>query len=301
MTGLDLHYPDGSDTARQPKFEAVKGDFRDRALMDRLLEDVHVVFHLASAHLQIRLPESEYWDVNVHSLPALLETAEARGVERFVHVSSVGVYGQLAQCPADEQTPPHPQSVYGRTKLEGERIVLDYTRRTGFPVVVLRPAWVYGSGCPRTEKIYRALRKRRFPMIGRCTNLRHPVYIDDFVTACDLAAEKDDLSGEVFIVGGERAITSQELIETWCQALDLPQPALRIPLRLARVMAFAAEASFGLLGKEPPLSRRTLEFFNTDNAFCIAKARAELHYHPKFDLACGLERTRPWLERICNR
>ena len=121
-------------------------------------------------------------------------------VSRFVHVSSVAVYGNLKQLPANEKTPCKPQSVYGDTKLAGEAAVRKFWEETGFPVVIIRPAWVYGAYCPRTLKIYRALRKGRFVTIGNGENLRHPLYIADMIEALRLAMEAESAVGELFII-----------------------------------------------------------------------------------------------------
>ena len=297
VVGLDLHFPDKPPQKFPENFQKLTGDFRDASLTDRILSGVDTVFHLAGAHLQISLPESEYWDLNVHSLPRFLEQARERGVRRFVHTSTVGMYGNLKTWPADEGTLCRPQSIYGETKLAGEKAILDYVQTTGFPVVILRPAWVYGPGCPRTRKIYRTLKKGRFVMIGRGDNLRHPLFIQDLIEAFRLARDREEAVGQVLLVGGERPITTQELIETFCRVMDLPRPRIRIPYGLGRFLAAGAETVFGWLKKEPPLSRRSLEFFDTNNAFDIAQAKRVLGFQPGYTFEAGLEATREWLVR----
>ncbi|MEJ2080292.1 MAG: NAD-dependent epimerase/dehydratase family protein, partial [Acidobacteriota bacterium] len=291
-----LHFPERPGAGREPRFTPILGDFRDPVISEQALEGVDAVIHLASAHLDTALPESEYWDVNVHSVPVFLERARAAGVQAFVHVSSVGIYGNLRQCPADEDTPCEPQSIYGRTKLEGERRALEFHRSTGFPVVVLRPAWVYGPGCPRTRKLYRALKRRKFVMIGAGRNLRHPVFIADFVSACRLALTAPDAAGAAYLIAGDSAVTSQELVDSFCRALELPKPRIRVPYSVIRPMVATAESLFGLVGKVPPITRRSLEFFDTDNAFDISRATRVLGFRPAFSLEQGLQLTKDWLD-----
>lgn len=296
VQGVDLHYPDKPGPGREARFRAVQADFRDEVAIGPLLRGTDVLLHLAGAHLEQAADESEYWDVNARSVPVLLDAARRAGVQRVVHVSSVGIYGRLETCPADEQTPCRPQSIYGRTKWEGEKAALEFARLHAYPVVVLRPAWVYGPGCPRTLKIFRTLRKKRFPMIGRGTNLRHPVFIEDFVRACEIACGKSAGERQAFVIAGERAMTSGQLIEAFCNVFAVPRPWLRVPYPAARMLATGAETMCGWLGREPPISRRMLEFFDTDNAFDIAKARRELGFYPQVEIERGLEETRPWLE-----
>jgi nucleoside-diphosphate-sugar epimerase len=207
----------------------------------------------------------------------------------------VGVYGPLQTWPANEETVCKPQSIYGETKLAGEVEVRKFGEATGFPVVILRPAWVYGPGCPRTLKIYKTLRKGRFVMIGKGQNLRHPIYISDMLFALHLSMDCEPAVGETFIIGGEDAITTNELVKAFCNALDLPNPKVRIPLTLGKVAAWSIETLFSLGKKEPPLSRRSLEFFHTNNSFKISKAKKILGFTPAIAFEDGLRHTRPWL------
>lgn len=293
VVGVDLKYPENQ---HQDGFRTVVSDFRNWDQLRQLLSGVEIVFHLASAHLQISLPDSEYWDINVYSLRPFLELARQSGVQRFVHVSSVGVFGNLDACPADEQTACKPQSIYGETKLAGEVEVLKFSKETGFPVVVLRPAWVYGPGCPRTLKIYKTLRKGRFVMVGNGQNLRHPIYISDMLSAFHLSVEAESAIGETFVIGGDRTITTKEMLDSFCKVFDLSRPRIKIPLSLVRLLASGVEILFSLTRKEPPLSRRSLEFFHTNNSFDIFKARRILGFSPRLSFEAGLNESRPWLE-----
>ena len=297
VIGVDLYYPEKFEKDRENSLQLASGDYRSHSLMKELLRGVEVVFHLASAHLEISLPESEYWDINVHSLRPFIELADQSGVKRFVHVSSTGVYGNLETWPADEETACKPQNVYGETKMMGEIEANEYYEETNFPIVILRPSWVYGPGCPRTLKIYKALHSGHFVMIGRGNNLRHPVYIQDMLSAFILAMEAESAVGETFIIGGNQAYTTTELVESFCKALDLPEPRIKLPMSLGKFIALGSEILFRLSIKEPPVSRRSLEFFNTNNSFDISKAKKILGFNPSFSLAEGLKETQPWFVR----
>jgi nucleoside-diphosphate-sugar epimerase len=288
VTGVDLHFPDPAGELGAPRFTPVVADFRDAVALREALRGATCVFHLASAHLGVARPPSDYWDLNVHSLPAFLRLALESGVERFLHTSSVGVYGDVGSERATETTPPHPQSVYGETKLAGEQVVLDFGRASGLEVVVLRPAWVYGPGCPRTAKLRRALSRRRFLMIGAGANLRHPVYIDDMIQAFRLASTADDAVGEIFIVAGERPVSTRTLVAAFCSVFQYPEPVVRVPYTVGLWAAVCAEWLFAMTGREPPLSRRTLEFFATNNAFDITHATRRLGFVPRYSLTEGL-------------
>src|SRR4029077_19768295 len=84
--------------------------------------------------------------VNVEALRSLLEACKGRPLKRFVHLSSLGVYAARHHYGTDESEPLPDQHVdgYTQTKVEAERLALQYQRDHGVPVVVLRPGFVYG-------------------------------------------------------------------------------------------------------------------------------------------------------------
>jgi nucleoside-diphosphate-sugar epimerase len=291
VSAIDLNFPEELKNSVNGNVEFLVGDFRDEKLTRSALDGCQVVYHLASAHLQSHLPKSTYWDVNVNAVERLLRWCKEAGVKRFVHTGTVGVYGDVRDHPANELSECRPQSIYGETKLEGEQTALRFQSQEGFPVVVLRPAWVYGPRCPRTERLFRMLRKGRFIKFGKCRNYRHPVYIEDMLDAFELAAESEEAVGEVFLIADDEPVTVSELIRSFCSVLGVREPRLRLPLAPMRIVAALAEAAGKLLKFEPPFSRRSLEFFTTNNAFDISKAKTRLGYAPKFTLEGGLRAT----------
>ncbi len=134
-------------------------------------------------------------------------------------------------------------------------------------------------------------------MIGKGENLRHPIYITDMMDAFCLAMEDEKAIGKIFVIGGENAITTNELVATFCKVLEVSKPKIRIPYGLGVIIAYLAEMIFGIAGKEPPISRRTLEFFDTNNAFDISKAKETLGFNPRFSFEDGLRDSREWLMR----
>jgi nucleoside-diphosphate-sugar epimerase len=107
--------------------------------------------------------------------------------------------------------------------------------------------------------------------------------------------ETDAALGELFLIGGPKAITTNELIEGFCTAMGVSTSITRIPYWLGKTMASVIESLCSLTKIEPPLSRRTLEFFDTNNAFDITKAKKLLGFEPKFSLVDGLKDCLTWL------
>jgi nucleoside-diphosphate-sugar epimerase len=292
---IDLHAERLAHTLSHPLLEVVVGDITDNSLLARLVHGVEVVYHLASAHLDISLSDEHYRRVNVEATLALLQRAHAAGVERVVHCSSSGVLGEIKHLPADETTPCAPTNVYERTKLEGERAALRFSQESGLPVMVIRPAWVYGPRCPRTQRLFRTIKKGHFVMIGRGQTLRHPLYISDAVKGLELAAQTD-VSGEVYFIAGEKAVSIATLVQRIARLQGVRVPPLYLPTPIGKAAGYAVQLSFRPLKRPPPFSRRSVDFFLKDNAYDISKARRELGFVPDVDLESGLQGFLNWAE-----
>jgi nucleoside-diphosphate-sugar epimerase len=291
VRAVDLHLDLLRHQAAHPRLQMIRGDITEKEIVQKLVEGIDVVYHLASAHLDVSLSDEHYHRVNVGATLSLLEAARQAGVRRFVHCSSVGVIGDVKHPPADETTECHPVNIYEWTKLEGERAVLDCASRTGFPVVVVRPAWVYGPRCPRTAKLLRTISKGRFFFFGDGRNMRHPVYISDAVKGLELCAGVDHVNGEIFIIAGEVGVPVTELVAVLSEELGVRTPRLHFPIALGLLGGFGLEMAFKPLRKNPPFSRRSVDFFRKHNAYSIDKAKHMLGYQPKVDLRTGIQET----------
>ncbi|MDB6090385.1 MAG: Cholesterol dehydrogenase [Gammaproteobacteria bacterium] len=266
-------------------------DVRDEAALSAALDGVDYVFNLASVHLDVHATVEQFESVNVTALERLVELSSIAGVRRLVQVSSVGVYGHVASPPAKEDAPLNPENAYERTKAAGEAAARRSAVHTGLDLVVVRPSWVYGAGCPRTTKLIHALRKGRFFYIGKGRNLRHPVYVDDLLAALELTARAGpEIAGRTFNIAGPRWMTVEEMVAQFAQAIDVRPPTFHAPRWLGITVGWAAEQVSAVVGAEPPVSRRTLAFFENDNAFDIGAARSAFGFEPLTDLPAGVRK-----------
>jgi len=288
VRAVDLHIGALEHAFGHPNLTFLESDIRNQDQLNSCMEGIDIVYHLASAHLDVSLSNEHYRSVNVDGTIALLEAACRAGVKRFIHCSSVGVMGDIENPPANEDYPCRPTNIYEQTKLEGEHAARRFGNENDFPVVIARPAWVYGPRCPRTAKLLRQVRKRRFPIFGNGKNLRHPIYITDAVRGLELCAEAPKAAGETFIIAGSQPVTINELLKTIAAVQNTPSPSIRLPISIGVMAGYALQLSFKLLGRTPPFSRRSLDFFMKHNAYDISKARRMLNFDPAVDLTTGL-------------
>ena len=136
-----------------------------------------------------------------------------RRIERFVYCSTIGIYGHRAPGVTREDSPLAPGNIYERTKVAGEQLVREFAAKRGLPVVILRPANVYGPRDMRLLKLFRGVSRGSFPIFGSGDGRRHMVYVDDVVSAFFKACDRPGAVGEGLIVAGPEVCTLRELIE----------------------------------------------------------------------------------------
>ena len=268
-------------------------DITDAKQVLRAFEPFDRVFHIAALYRTETSDRSEFTRVNVDATRNLAEAAKQAGVGRFIHCSTVGVQGRIDHPPADEKYRTQPADHYQQTKLEGELVAREYFE-AGLPGVVVRPAGIYGPGDLRFLKLFKAIQRGWFVLIGSGRSLYHFTYIDDLIDGFMLAGSHPRALGEVFTIGGASHVTIREAVDTIADVLDRPRPWLRIPAWPVELAAVACERICKPLGINPPLYPRRLEFFTMDRSFSIEKARSYLVYEPKVTLADGFARTAAW-------
>jgi nucleoside-diphosphate-sugar epimerase len=288
---IDLNTDRLAHVAGHDRLEILNHSLTDFDLLPQLLSGVNVVYHLASAHLDVTLSADDYRQVNVEATAQLLNAAHDAGVKRFVHCSTNSVIGEIKNPPVDETAACRPTNIYEQTKLKGEQAALAFFRDTGFPIVVIRPAWVYGPRCPRTARLMRTVKKGRFIMFGNGKTLRHPIYITDAIRGLELAASAPEAAGEIYFIAGAKAVTIAELVQTIAAVQGVRPPRLRLPLVAGQAVAYTLQLAFKPIRRSPPISPRTLDFYTKNNAYDITKARHDLGFQPLVDLPAGLKLT----------
>jgi dihydroflavonol-4-reductase len=269
----------------------VLGSVTDAEVVARVVAGSDVVFHLAAAQHEMNVPDQRFWDVNVLGTRVVLEAAERADVRRVVHASTIGVHGAL-DGRIDEATPCQPDNIYGVTKLQGERLALEFRDRV--PIVVVRMPEVYGPGDRRLLKLFRAIEKRRFFMIGSGRNLHQPMYVDDLVAGLLLAATSEPAVGHLFLFAGKEAVTTREMVSAIALALGRPGARLTLPLAPFSAAAAVMELVLRPVGIQPPLHRRRMDFFR--KSFTLSGDRAEevLGFVPATRFQDGARITAKW-------
>jgi len=274
--------------------ELVEGDLRDQRALDRAAAGVDVVYHIAAIYRQAGLPDDAYRAVNAKAAGSVVEAAARGGAKRVVHCSTVGVHGDIANPPADENAPLRPGDVYQETKLEGESVARRAATDAGVQLVIARPTGIYGPGDRRLLKLFRGVARRRFVVLGRGDIWYHLTYIDDLVDGFRLCGTHPAAAGHTFILSGPEVTTLNELVAITAEVAGVKPLPLRLPVWPFWIAGAACEVLCRPLGIEPPIYRRRVDFFTKSRAFDSSRATTEIGYTPRVGLRDGIGRTLAW-------
>ena len=268
--------------------EVIQGDITAPERMRAVIAGSDVVFHLAAAAGGSR--GSVMAEVNVRGTENVLEAARAAGVTRFVHVSTISVYGYDRQGVVSEDAPLRPTGdAYGDTKAAGERLAL----KSDLPVAVVRPAQVYGPrSAPWTLRML-ALTRWFVPLVGDGGGACHPIYIDDLIDLLVLAGTHPDALGQVFNDSPDPPSTWRDFLGAYGR-MHGHQRFLRVPRWLLAPPLAALDPALRLTERRMPL-RNMLRFMTGHVTFVNRKARVLLGWEPRVSLQEGMRRTEAWL------
>lgn len=245
-------------------FKLVKGDVRDYGLLEKVMHDVDVVFHLAAQiHVERSYIEPKLtYDINVMGTQNVLEVARMYDAKKIIHASTSEIYGSALYAPIDEQHPlnaPHP---YGASKIAADRMCYAYIKTYGLNISILRLFNVFG---PRQRDIgyggvisifTRRILNDTPPIIyGDGKQTRDYTYIEDAVRAYDSALKYDKPLTEPVNFGSGKEVSIADIADMiikLCGKKGKITPVHKEP-RLGEVKRLIADASKAkdLLGWQP--------------------------------------------------
>jgi len=286
-----------SDELNEWGAEFVLGSVTDRGVVERCMRGVDVVHHVAAAFREMNVPRSYYREVNTDGTRLVLQAAMDAGVRKFVYCSTCGVHGNVDQPPAAEDAPIQPADYYQQTKYDAEPLVLDFCRR-GLKATILRPAAIFGPGDPgRFLMIFRQVARGWFPMFGDGRTLYHPLYIENFLDAFEIAMREDRGVGGTYLIADETYLSIENLVLAVAKAMNRSVRIVHLPIWPIVALGHAVEKACAPFGIPPPIHPRRVDWYRQTRAFSIERARRELAFVPAVSLDDGLRRAYEWYRR----
>jgi nucleoside-diphosphate-sugar epimerase len=269
--------------------ESIRADLTTGEGLDEALRDVHTIIHLAGVTKALRA--EEYFTGNVRASENLARRAARRGI-RFVHVSSLAAAGpSLDGTPVTEEEPPHPVSIYGRSKLEAEQAV-----RASLPdAVIVRPPVVYGPRDTDVYQILKAVARRLWLEIGPGGQRFSAIYVGDLVEGLLAASREPQAAGRIYYLSHAKSCTWGDLAGTAAQIMGVRPRHVRVPVGAAYAVAFGAELWARLTGRPGIVSRDKIAEARYPHWTCNPRRAAiELGFQASTSLAEALAQTLAW-------
>jgi len=280
--------------------EVVNGDLTQPETLKRAVQGVQRVYNVAAKTGPWGL-EDVYRAINVSGLADLINASMDAGVQRIVHTSSITVYGHHLHGIVTEGHPFHAEdNPYSHTKIAGEKLIANLVRDRGAPIVIVRPAWIYG---PRDTasfgRFVSMVESGKGFVIGSGKNIVPVVYVRDVALGLIKAGDAgDSVIGQAYTIADDRRVTQAEYLNTIADFLQVPPVSRHIPYFALYSGGRTAELIWQALGRRksapPPVTTYGITLLGGNQEFSIEKARRELGYEPQFDAIRGVSEGVKW-------
>jgi nucleoside-diphosphate-sugar epimerase len=279
--------------------ELLEGDLGEGESLDPAVAGASVVYHCA-ARVGDWGPWRLYRQAVVEATANLLEASRRAGVGRFLHVSSINVYGHPRLEEGQWLSERDPLGVnlwwwdhYCRAKILAEETVRSHPGAW----TIVRPSWMFG---PRDRnslpRVLSAVREGRAVLVGSGHNRLNIVHAGDVADGVLLAADSPAAIHEAYNLSSEGAVSQREFLNALTDALGLPRIERRVPFGMAFTAGFLAELAGRVLGRSrpPTLTRYAVALIGRTTRFRIDKAREHLGWQPRLAPLDGLRQTLEW-------
>jgi dihydroflavonol-4-reductase len=278
------------------KLEVLKVDLFQSKDIDRCLEGVEALFHLAGK--VTAWDEASFMEANSLLTERLVQGAiRARShLKHFVHISSLAAAGPSAEhTPRVESAPDGPVSAYGRSKLAGERQL--ESLRGVLPVTIVRPPMVYGPGDRGLLSVVKMVQGRVVPYLkGRHGKWYSSVHVDDLIQGFHKILARPQVF-ELYYLASKEIIRFEAILAAMAGALQTTPLLIPAPRWMPRVLASMSGLFLSKKKPVPPLNWDKVSEIHPDFWTCdAAKARKELGWDARIEMQTGIGEVIRWYQ-----
>lgn len=269
------------------------GDIMSPDTLVEMVKDVDYIIH--NAGVVKAKKKQTFFDVNEIGTKLLLEAVDKynKNLKKLIYISSLAAAGPIVNNrPVLEDDNPQPITVYGESKLAGEKVVLSYKDK--FPVVVVRPSGIYGPGDKEIFSFFETIHKGIKPYIGNVQRKLQLVHVDDLCQGIYKAVQSETKSGSIYFIAENKSYTMERMIELLEEAVGKKGFPLILPASIFKAISYVSKSLFKLVNATPMLTPEKANELLASWEVSTEKAEKELGFVSQISFSEGAKQTYNW-------
>ena len=263
------------DPETHPNLTSIQGDIRDQSLLAKIFatQKFTAVFHCAAQLAHDAIDDNLLWTSNVDGTRNLAEAARQSGIKKFIFISSNCLWASNLGHDVTEDETPNPIELYGRSKLEGEKVLAEYTN--DLDVITIRCPTIIDSGRLGLLAILFEFidDNKKVWVVGDGSNRYQFIYAQDLATAC--LQSLNYKGSNLFHIGSENVVSLRNVYEAVIHAAGSRSRVASLP-KAPTIAAMQLAHKLNLSPLGPYHYRMIAESF----VFDTTRIRTELGWTP---------------------
>jgi len=279
------------------KLKWFTGDLDSSELLDSLVIDADIVCHCAGEINN----EEQFININYYGTIQIVEASLRAKVRRFIHISSVGVYGNNLHGNINEKSPLSPMNAYEKSKIMADEWLISL-KPSVMDIVILRPSTIFDIKMTNQslKNWIQAIHSGRFFFIGKKNSLVNYVHIGTVKDAISLVATSP-LPKKINIYNISHAITIEKFVENVCFVTNVKYPKIRIPFFLILSLSFIMDLAAVILNRKFSLSVSRVKALTSQVIYNSNKIKIEHNFNSNESLEVSLRHvTHYWINKKIN-
>jgi len=285
-----------------PNTKVVYGDLRDIDRIGEALTGVDIVIHAGAVLHGGKHSAEDFYEINYKATIDLARLALKNRIKKFLFVSSIAAIGPRKNVNVlNEGAEYNPVDEYGHSKMLAEKVLLEMWHKQNFPVVIIRPSFIYGPGDRHGIFRYCNLVKiGLFPLIGKDGPFRSICFISDLVKGITQTIEYGE-TGEIYTFCDDYPYTVRGIVKTlakWKRGFFV---AISVPVKIRYFLEATATLAKTILPCFPVSAAAIREFSIHNYVFDNSHTKQRLNWKPMVGLKQGLMETWQWYTQLAGR
>jgi nucleoside-diphosphate-sugar epimerase len=272
----------------------VKVDIMNPVALAGVFSGIDIIYHLA-ARTDLNGKKIDDYSVNYIGTCNILNEIKNCNSIRFVFYSTqlvVGIFNETRFINEDE--PYRTKTLYGESKIIGEKKVKEYCNSFNIPYTIIRPTSVYGPwGDTPYKQFFRSIKYGKYFHVGKADNLVSLVYVKNLVDLTILASLNEKAVNETYFGNDFHPYTMREIVDV--VAAYYAKKIFTLPSVLVTIVAYLL-GIFKIFGFNVPLYPFRLKNIKSNYCYNIQRS-IDIGYFPKYNLQTGINESLDWYEK----